>query len=78
MSEAESNSTETTLRDYFSDNTDFVYVDNKAEYRSMKNYLRALSPDKIDRIKLWSSATSLFEQFNIEDELNFFSIQFDS
>lgn len=64
----ESNSTETTLRDYFSDNTDFVYVDDRSEYRSMKNYLRALSPDKLDRIKLWSSSTSLFEQFNIEDE----------
>lgn len=64
----ESDSTETTLRDYFSDNTDFVYVDNHQEYRAMRSYLRVLSPDKMDRIKLWSGDQSLFEQFKIEDE----------
>ncbi len=64
----ESDSTETTLRDYFSDSTDFVYVDDRVEYRAMKSYLRVLSPDKMDRIKLWSDNTSLFEHFRIEDE----------
>ncbi len=64
----ESDSTETTLRDYFGDNTDFVYIDDKAEYMAMKEYLRVLSPDKVDKIKLWSSDVSLFEQFKIEDE----------
>lgn len=64
----ESDSTETTLRDYFSDNTDFVYVDDRQEYRAMKSYLHVLSPHMVDRIKLWSGDTSLFEQFKIEDE----------
>jgi ribonuclease G len=64
----ESDSTETTLRDYFSDNTDFVYVDDKAEYLAMKEYLNLLSPDKVDKIKLWSGNISLFEQFKIENE----------
>jgi ribonuclease G len=64
----ESNSVETTLRDFFSDNTDFVYIDDKNEYRAMRNYLRILSPDKMDRVKLWSSTDSLFEHFKLEEE----------
>lgn len=64
----ESSSTEATLRDYFSDNTDFVYIDDRLEYKAMKNYLKALSPDKVDKVKLWSSNISLFEQFKVEDE----------
>ncbi len=64
----ESDSTEMTLREYFSDNTDFVYVDNKEEYRAMKEYLQMLSPDKVDKIKLYSNSESLFETFGIEEE----------
>lgn len=64
----ESSPIETTLREYFTDNTDFVYIDDINDYRAMKEYLRTLSPDKMDRIKLWSSETSLFETFKIEDE----------
>jgi ribonuclease G len=64
----ESSSTETTLRDYFSDSTDFVYIDDKLEYKAMKDYLQVLSPDKMNKIKLWSNPTSLFEQFKVEEE----------
>ena len=62
----ESNAIETTMRDYFSDNTDFVYIDDKEEYKTMRNYLKILSPDKLNKVRLWSSSTSLFEQFRIE------------
>lgn len=64
----ESTSTEATLREYFSDDTDYVYVDDFDEYRAIKSYLRALSPEMVDRIKLWSSNEGLFETFKIEDE----------
>jgi ribonuclease G len=64
----ESNSAEATLRDYFSDNTDFVYIDDRVEFKAMKNYLKKLSPDKLDKVKLWSDSNSLFDQFKIEDE----------
>lgn len=64
----ESDSIEQTIREYFSDNTDYVYVDNREEYFAMREYLRMLSPDKLDKVKLWSSQESLFEFFKIEDE----------
>ena len=64
----ESDSIEQTIREYFSDNTDYVYVDNRDEYFAMREYLRLLSPDKLDKVKLWSSPESLFEFFKVEDE----------
>ncbi len=64
----ESESVEQTIREYFSDNTDYVYIDDREEYFAMREYLRMLSPDKLDKIKLWSSSESLFEYFKIEDE----------
>lgn len=64
----ESDSVETTIREYFGDNTDYVYIDDKNEYTVMRDYLKELSPDKLDKIKLWSSTESLFEYFKIEDD----------
>ncbi|HSQ41304.1 MAG TPA: Rne/Rng family ribonuclease [Fibrobacteraceae bacterium] len=64
----ESDSIETTIREYFGDNTDYVYIDDKDEYNTMRDYLKELSPDKLDKIKLWSSTESLFEYFKIEDD----------
>ena len=64
----ESTSTEATLREYFSENTDFVYVDDIDEYRSIKSWMRALSPEMVDRVKLWSDDEGLFETFHIENE----------
>ena len=64
----ESDSIETTIREYFGDNTDYVYIDDKNEYEVMRDYLKELSPDKLDKVKLWSSNESLFEFFKIEDD----------
>lgn len=64
----ESDSVQTTMREYLSDNTDFVYVDDKDEYHIMQDYLRSISPERAERVKLWSSRESLFEHFKIEDE----------
>lgn len=64
----ESDSIETTIREYFGDNTDYVYIDDKNEYNTMRDYLKELSPDKLDKMKPWLSAESLFEHFKIEDD----------
>ena len=49
----ESDSIEQTVREYFSDNTDYVYIDNRDEYFALREYLKVLSPDKLDKVKLW-------------------------
>ena len=64
----ESDSIEQTVREYFGDNTDYVYIDNRDEYFALRDYLKVLSPDKLDKVKLWSSSESLFEYFKIEND----------
>ncbi len=65
----ESNSSETTLRDYFSEDVDAVYIDDKIEHKNVISYLKVLSPDHIDKIKLYTGDISLFDHFGIEEEL---------
>ena len=64
----ESDSIEQTVREYFSDNTDVVYIDNRDEYFALRDYLQRLSPDKLDKVKFWNEDVSLFESFKIEND----------
>ncbi|MCQ2102614.1 MAG: Rne/Rng family ribonuclease [Fibrobacter sp.] len=64
----ESDSIEQTVREYFSDNTDVVYIDNREEYYALRDYLQRLSPDKLNKVKLWNEDVSLFENFKIEND----------
>jgi ribonuclease G len=64
----ESDSIEQTVREYFGENTDFVYIDNREEYLALRDYLKVLSPDKLNKVKLWNKNESLFEHFKIEND----------
>ncbi len=65
----ESNSSETTLRDYFSEDVDAVWIDDREECRTVVEYLKILSPDKVGKVKLYTGDISLFDHFGIEEEL---------
>lgn len=63
----ESDSIEQTIREYFSENTESVFIDDKDEFMALRDYLRILSPDKVNKLK-FHSAGNLFELFHIEDD----------
>ena len=63
----ESDSIEQTIREYFSDNTESVFIDDKEEFMALRDYLKILSPDKVNKLK-YHSAGSLFELFHIEED----------
>lgn len=65
----ESDSSETTLRDYFSEDVDAVWIDDRFEHKNVVGYLKVLSGDTVDKIKLYSGDVSLFDHFGIEEEL---------
>ena len=65
----ESDSSETTLRDYFSEDVDTVWIDDKIEHKSVVSYLKVLSADMVNKIKLYDGDISLFDHFGIEGEL---------
>jgi ribonuclease G len=65
----ESDSSETTLRDYFSEDVDAVWIDDKTEHKTVVSYLKVLSADMVDKVKLYEGDLSLFDHFGIEEEL---------
>src|SRR6185503_7608802 len=65
----ESDSSETTLRDYFSEEVDAVWIDDKIEHKSVCDYLGVLSADRVNKVKLYTGDLSLFDHFGIEEEL---------
>ncbi len=65
----ESDSSETTLRDYFSEDVDSVWIDDKDEHRNVVSFLKVLSKESVDKVKLYSGDVSLFDHFGIEEEL---------
>jgi ribonuclease G len=65
----ESNFSETTLRDYFSQAVDQVIIDNREEYDSVINYLKVLSPEMVDRVNLYNGKQPIFDYYGLEEEL---------
>ena len=64
----ESNSVEQSIREYFNEFTEYVYVDDEAEYQNIREYLGDANPENLQKIKLWRGKESLFESFGIEDD----------
>jgi ribonuclease G len=64
----ESNSVEQSIREYFNEQMEYVYVDNENEYQNIREYLGGTNPENLQKIKLWKGHESLFEAFGIEDD----------
>jgi ribonuclease G len=64
----ESNSVEQSIREYFNEQTEYVYVDDESEYQNIREYLGGANPENLQKIKLWRGTDSLFESFGIEDD----------
>ena len=64
----ESNSVEQSIREYFSEQTEYVYVDDENEYQNIREYLGGANSENLQKIKLWKGRDSLFESFGIEDD----------
>ncbi len=64
----ESNSVEQSIREYFNEQTEYVYVDDENEYLNIREYLGSANPENLQKIKLWKGRESLFESFGVEDD----------
>ncbi|MDR2580225.1 MAG: Rne/Rng family ribonuclease [Fibromonadaceae bacterium] len=64
----ESNSVEQSIREYFSEWTEYVYVDDESEYQNIRDYLGGTNSESLQKIKLWRGQESLFEAFGVEDD----------
>ncbi len=56
-------------RDLFSDKVDSLLVDSKMLYNEISQYLKQIDPDLLNRVKVYSDETSLFDEYDIEAEI---------
>jgi Rne/Rng family ribonuclease len=64
------NLVERILRDQLSESYSHVWVDTEAEYERILRFVSRFQPQMVKRVKLYTKETPLFEQFNIQDEIN--------
>ncbi len=57
------------IRDIFSDKVDRLVVDERNLYHQIRKYLKKVSPELLDRVKLYSDRIPLFDAMGIEPEI---------
>ncbi|XP_019431595.1 PREDICTED: ribonuclease E/G-like protein, chloroplastic isoform X1 [Lupinus angustifolius] len=58
------------VQDYFNDNVKKMVVDSPRTFHEVTNYLQEIAPDLCDRVELYDKKVPLFDEFNIEGELD--------
>ncbi|KAG8388459.1 hypothetical protein BUALT_Bualt02G0128000 [Buddleja alternifolia] len=58
------------VQDYFNEKVKSMIVDSPRTYHEVTNYLQDIAPNLCDRIELYSKRTPLFDEYNIEEEIN--------
>ncbi|XP_019182691.1 PREDICTED: ribonuclease E/G-like protein, chloroplastic isoform X2 [Ipomoea nil] len=58
------------VQDYFNDKVKSMVVDSPRTYHEVKNYLQEIAPDLCGRVELYNNKTPLFDEYNIEGEID--------
>ncbi|KAK9285682.1 hypothetical protein L1049_024881 [Liquidambar formosana] len=58
------------VQDYFNEKVKSMVVDSPRTYHEVTNYLQEIAPDLCDRVELFRKRIPLFDEFNIEEEIN--------
>jgi len=64
------NTTSSVIRDLFNSDITKVFIDSKKLYREIKNYVKLVHPSLSDKVELYRSGNSIFDDFNIEQQIN--------
>ncbi|KAH9610399.1 hypothetical protein KSS87_018867 [Heliosperma pusillum] len=58
------------VQDYFNEKVKRMVVDSPRTYHEVTNYLQDIAPDLCERVELHKKQIPLFDEFNIEEEIN--------
>ncbi|KAI3784537.1 hypothetical protein L1987_43637 [Smallanthus sonchifolius] len=58
------------VQDYFNHKVKKMVVDSPRIYHEVTNYLQDIAPDLCNRVELYNKKNPLFDEYNIEEELN--------
>ncbi|HWG58183.1 MAG TPA: Rne/Rng family ribonuclease [Candidatus Acidoferrales bacterium] len=64
------NLVERILRDYMSSEFTAIWVDSEEEYTKVVDFMSRFQPKLVDRVKLYTKATPVFEEFGIQQEID--------
>ena len=64
------NLVERILRDYVSDDFSAIWIDSEEEYGKVVEFVSRFQPKLVNRVKLYSKETPIFEEFGIQHELD--------
>ncbi|KAJ8748168.1 hypothetical protein K2173_000576 [Erythroxylum novogranatense] len=62
--------TVSVVQDYFNENVKKLIVDSPRTYHEVTNYLQELAPDLCNRVELYDKRVPLFNEFNVEEEID--------
>ena len=57
------------IRDIFSEKVDRLVIDDRQLYQQIRKYLKSVSPELLDRVKLYTDRIPLFDAMGIEPEI---------
>jgi ribonuclease G len=58
-----------TIRDYFSDDVEFIRIDSQKELKDVTDFVKIISPEFLDKIVFYDIKTPIFKKYNIEGEI---------
>jgi ribonuclease G len=61
---------ERMLRDYVSDDFTAIWIDSEEEYGKVVEFVSRFQPKLVDRVKLYTKETPIFEEFGIQHDLD--------
>ena len=61
---------ERMLRDYVCDDFSAIWIDNEEEYGKVVEFVSRFQPKLVNRVKLYTKETPIFEEFGIQHELD--------
>ena len=64
------NLVERILRDYVNDDYSAIWTDNEEEYGKIVEFMNRFQPKLVNRVKLYTKDTPIFEEFGIQHELD--------
>ena len=57
------------IRDVFRDDVDSLVIDAKEPYQEIRSYLKTISPEMLERVKLYQDDVPLFDSYQVEREI---------
>ncbi len=63
------NTTSSVIRDLFTSDISKVFIDSRKLYKQIKNYVEVVQPSLADKIELFKSSVTIFDEFKIEEQI---------